>query len=411
MGEHHARNAQQLLLPLRNIAAVALEHGVVAAFESHDEAVNVRSLRRGDDFLFGGVGLTERNVFADGAFFEPGVLQHHAVGEAERAARYARNVLALDADYAAAGVVKTHEKVNERSLAAARGTHDSHALTVLYRQREALNERLVGNVGKVNVVDFDIAVRVRELGQPLVGALYGRFQKLEHAVCGGGSGLEFGDHAGDFVERFGVLIGVGEEAGQSAYGERAHTEHALAADYQKRAEHAHRDVHDVVDKARAGVDHSRVEGGVLTPHLEFAVDVREAFFRAFFIAEQLDYALIGQHFGDEPRELAALFRLHCEHIVAALGDKVRHEQRQRSNQHHDESNQPVDRQHERERADYRDDAAEQLREALNQSVGNLVDVAAHSRHEVAVRAAVDVAERHVAKFVESVGSQVAYRAE
>ena len=40
-----------------------------------------------------------------------------------------------------------------------------------------------------------------------------------------------------------------------------------------------------------------------------------------------DRFLIGKHFGNKPRKFSALFRLFCEHIMAAFRYKVRYKKR------------------------------------------------------------------------------------
>lgn len=109
VGEHYAGDAEQLLLTLRNIAAVVAENGVVAVFEPRDEAVDMRRFRRRDNFFLGSGGIAERDIVADGAFFQPRVLQYHTVRQPQRFARYGRYVLALHADNAAVRVVESHK--------------------------------------------------------------------------------------------------------------------------------------------------------------------------------------------------------------------------------------------------------------------------------------------------------------
>ena len=83
--------------------------------------------RGGDDLLLGGVGLGHSDVFPDGAGFEPGVLEHHAVATAQAAAGDAADVLAADVNFARVHIVEAHEQIDQRGLAAARGADDGDA--------------------------------------------------------------------------------------------------------------------------------------------------------------------------------------------------------------------------------------------------------------------------------------------
>ena len=73
--------------------------------------------------------------------------------------------------------------------------------------------------------------------------------------------------------------------------------------------------------------------------------------------------LIGDDLVDQ-RGLLRLGRaLFDEHRVRMLGDKLRHKERQRREHHDEERDAPIEHDHERKRAEDRDDAGEKLREA------------------------------------------------
>ena len=118
------------------------------------------------------------------------------------------------------------------------------------------------------------------------------------------------------------------------------------------------------------------------------------------VSEQFYYFLIAEHFGHQSGKFSALFSLHKEHVVAALCNKVRNEQRKRGKKHHHKRDYDIVRYHENKRSDDSDDARKQLRKALYKPVGNLVYVAAYPRHKVAVRMRVRKTKRHVVQFFE-----------
>ena len=82
VGEHDARNAQQLLLALAKRAAVLANHRVVAFRQLHDKLVRVRALGGFDNLLARGAWTTVSNVVRHRALEQPRILQHHAKGAA-----------------------------------------------------------------------------------------------------------------------------------------------------------------------------------------------------------------------------------------------------------------------------------------------------------------------------------------
>ncbi len=138
--EHHAGNAEQLLLSLRDVAAVFGDNRVVAVGQAADEAVRMGGLGRCKDLLVGGVRLAVGDVLAHGAGPQPCILQHHAVAAAQRGAGHVPDVGTGDFDGAAVDIIEPHEQVDERRLAAARRADDGDALTGFDVQRQALDE-------------------------------------------------------------------------------------------------------------------------------------------------------------------------------------------------------------------------------------------------------------------------------
>ena len=104
-----------------------------------------------------------------------------------------------------------------------------------------------------------------------VGRLLLKVDDLEHAARRGHGALQFRHHAGDLVERLGVLVGVGQKAGERAHG------HA-AVQRQKRPEQAHQRVDHAVDKARAGVGDGGKEDGAQALAAQALVDLVEGGF-------------------------------------------------------------------------------------------------------------------------------------
>ncbi len=169
-----------------------------------------------DDFFLGCVGIAVGNVLSYSAFFEPGVLKHHAVAQSERLSGNLGYILAFDFDFAAVGIVEAHKQIDKGGFSATRRSDDCNALTALDVERKSLNEGFVFHVREVNVVDIDVAVRIGQFLKTCVGGLILRFEKVENSACRSGRALELGYDARYFVERFGVLRCVGKHARERA---------------------------------------------------------------------------------------------------------------------------------------------------------------------------------------------------
>ena len=206
-------------------------------------------LGRSHHLVEGGVRLAVGDVLPHGAGPEPGILQHHAVAAAQRGAGHVPDFGAGDFDGAAVDIIEPHEQIDEGGLAAAGGADDGDALAGLDVQRQALDERAVGQIAEGDVLDLDVAVRHELYGVLRFGGLVFSVQQLEHAGRAGQSVLQLGHDAGNFVEGLGILVGVVQEDAQLADGD--------ASGYGiDRAHEADACVDDVVDEAGGGVGHA-----------------------------------------------------------------------------------------------------------------------------------------------------------
>ena len=328
LGEHGAGDAQQLLLPLRDVAAVLGQDGVVALRQAHDEAVGVGRLGCRDDLLVGGVRLAVGDVVPHRAVEHPGVLQHHAVQRAQGVAADLFDRLAVHPDLAGVDVIEAHQQVNHGRLAAAGRADQGDALAGLHVQVKVADKRVGFFVGEVDPLDIHPALAAGGVGGVGVVRLLGLLvDDRKDALGAGQGGLQLGDDAGNFIERLGILVGVGQKAGERADGK-------AARDAAQSADQRHRRVHHAVDKAGAGVGQRGVELR-LDPHIvKVVVDGVKLLLGALLIPEGLDHLLLTDQLLDAAAELALDGALLAEHIKRMLGDKGRHKQRERGDDDH-----------------------------------------------------------------------------
>ena len=157
VGQERAGDGEQLLLALRDVGGVVVDHGVVALGQGADEVVHAGGARGGADLVLGRALAPVGDVLADGAAEQPRVLQHHAEQAAQVAARHVLRVHAVHDDAPAVDLVEAQQQVDQRGLAGAGGPDDGHGLAGLHVQGEVLDERRVGQVAERDVLELDVA--------------------------------------------------------------------------------------------------------------------------------------------------------------------------------------------------------------------------------------------------------------
>ena len=207
--QHYPGNAQQLLLPLGNGAAILPDDRVIALGKPLDKAVGVGGLGGLHHFLQGGLRLAIGNVLPNGSPLQPGVLKHHAIAAAQAVAGNPPDVRSLHLDGAFVHIVKPHQQVDDGGLAAAGGANQGHPLAGFHLQVEVLNQGLLFPVGEAHLLDGHLPLGVLEHpGVGVVGDLGPLLNQLEHPARAGQGVLQLCHHAGNLIKGLGVLVGI-----------------------------------------------------------------------------------------------------------------------------------------------------------------------------------------------------------
>ncbi len=150
-------------------------------------------LRGRDDLGVRRLGAAVADVFHDGALKEPRVLQHHAEGAPQVAARIVAHVAPVDEDGAGVHIVKAHEQLDHRGLAGAGRADDGDGLARRHVAAPVVDDRLLGIVAEAHVPERHVAAdMVRRGWQGRVGRLLGLGKEGEHALGRGRHGLQLG---------------------------------------------------------------------------------------------------------------------------------------------------------------------------------------------------------------------------
>ena len=158
-------NGQQLALTLREVAAVAGEHGLIAVGKAADEVVGIDQLCGLDAFFVGGVEPSVAYVFHNGPGEEVCLLQHNAERAAEVGLADAAYGQLVVVDHSVLDVVESVNEVDDGGLSCTRSSHDGNLLTSLGVERD-VEKHLFGwllavegwRVGKVHAEEVYLAL-------------------------------------------------------------------------------------------------------------------------------------------------------------------------------------------------------------------------------------------------------------
>ncbi|MCY1518954.1 hypothetical protein D9M68_536900 [compost metagenome] len=112
------------------------------------------------------------DVVADGVVEQHGVLRHDADRRPQAGLRHVADVLAVDQNRAAVGVVEAEQQARDGGFARARRAHDGNGLAGGDREADALQDRPAGVVAEMHVAEFHLGARdAQGVGVRAVGHL------------------------------------------------------------------------------------------------------------------------------------------------------------------------------------------------------------------------------------------------
>ena len=153
--DQRARDRDALALAAGKLRAALADRRVVAGRKRADELVGVRGLGGGDDLGLARAGLADGDVLADRAVEQEHVLADIGDLPAQRAARHAGDVLAVDLDRSGVGLVEPQDQVEHRGLAAAGRPDQRGHLAGLGDEGHAADDDLARPIAEAHVVELD----------------------------------------------------------------------------------------------------------------------------------------------------------------------------------------------------------------------------------------------------------------
>lgn len=132
------------------------------------------------------------DVFQDRTLKQPRVLQHHAEGTAQVAARIVAHVAPVDEDRAGVHIVKAHEQLDHRGLAGTGRPDDGDRFTGGHVAAPVVYDRLPGVIAEAHVAERHIAADMLrpERAARGSGGLLRLGKEVEHALGRGCHGLQ-----------------------------------------------------------------------------------------------------------------------------------------------------------------------------------------------------------------------------
>ena len=121
VGQHGARNGDQLLLSLGDARTVIGKKRVIAVGQALDEGMDLGCLGGFYRVLVRSILFAVGDVFENGAVEQPGLLQYHGISASEAFSCDVADILAVNANGALVGIVKAHQKVDDSGLSRACG--------------------------------------------------------------------------------------------------------------------------------------------------------------------------------------------------------------------------------------------------------------------------------------------------
>ena len=439
IGDRRAGDGQQLPLALREVAAVAGEHGVVAILEAADEAVGIGELCRADALGVRGVEPAVADVLHDRAGEEVRILQHHAERPAQIALADLVDVDVVIADLAVLNVIEAVDEVRDRRLAGAGAADEGDLLPGLGIHLDVVQDGLFRRIAEVHPVEGDAALELAvgdgavglmrvlprpdagllgRLGEGAVGVLDG-VDELDVALVCLGRLIHDVEHAlgarrrhDDAVELLAhAHHGLRKTLAQREEAhERADGEAGVPVEGEDRAENGAEDVAEVSEVAVDGHEHARDAVGVVGAVTELIVELFEVRDGLLLVAEDLDDLLAGDHLLDIAVDGAEIVLLPFKIFAGALRHQHTHAEHEKDHQQAHDRERNVQHDHGDEAADEGDRGRDELRDRLADDLAQGVHVVGIDGHDIAVGMRVEKGDRQLLHAGEELDAQALHRA-
>ena len=196
------------------------------------------------------------------------------------------------------------------------------------------------------------------------------------------------------------MIGIGKKRRQLAHRKRT-----AGGDVQ-RADQRHQRIDEIVDKASGRVGQRRIERGVERGLFQPFVDLVELLHVFRFVGKGLHGLKPRDRLLGEGGLFPPRLRLFLKECVGVRRNILRHEEGKRGDEHDDQRDFPICRQHKRKRAENGQNPRKELRKSHQKSVGELIGVRDNAADRLPVGMGIEVLERQDGNFRKGVRADI-----
>ena len=395
IGQHHAGERNQLLLPGGEARAALAHLSVIALVLPADEGVRMDERRGGAHLLIRRVRAAEADVVRNRAGEQMGRLQHIAQVRLQPELRPLPVVHPVDEDAPGRRLVKPAHEVHDRALARAGLSHERYVLAGAHVEREILQNRFALLIGEAHVIERhfaadrlpvlaprvqDVPVLLHDLGR--IDHLRGRVEQRNDAFGGGLRVLQLRKDARQLLDRIEHLRRIRDKRHERAHRDRAHKgglplQRACAAQHQRKAgaDGAHRDH----QREERGAQQRSADGDA--PHVpgQLVELARVLFLAHERLGRHRAHDALVERAGDAAVLLA---RLPLVEQDAFLQKHADHRQRRGDRNDH-EREPPVERKDRDDAAGHIEQRVQHVHKAPGDHLGQAPHVRNHARHQIA----------------------------
>ena len=354
------------------------------------------------DVLVRHVFLAVHDVFADGAFKQPGVLQHHAKEIVHVFAGEIARGNAVDADAAAAELVKAHQQVDHGGLARARGADDGDFLPRLGLGGKVVDDDFFGIVSEMHVLEAHVAahfcgIEIGGLARFVRKLIF--FEKLKHALAGGGGRL----HTGKGLRQLGQR-GSEQPHIQREGDDRAEQDAPVCHEHGAR----HADCH-VAEVAHKGHQRHHQPGKELRfprAGVQFVVDVVEGLFHHVFGVVGLDDVVTRVRLLDVAVDVAEVALLAGKELLRFAHDEEHHDKAEQAGHDGGDCHDGIGDEHHDKAADEHDDGGDKGSDRLVERLTDHVHVVGDAGEGVPHRMGIEISKGQEVDLFGNGGTQV-----
>ena len=337
------------------------------------------------------------NVVADRIGKQHGVLQDDADEPPQADRRIHADILAIEQDLPFIELIEAHQQVDDSRLAGPCRPDECNLVPRPDLEAEVVDDALLGHIREAHMAKLDLALCIRRhlAALPLLVRLveHGKDALRARQCC-----LDLAVELRHLIDGPRELLRVDREGRDDADRDPALEREVRTED----GDDDEREIRDRVhERAHRGADALRADAG-LRQAVRCLIERRDDLPLARI---RLDRAHSRDLLLDHAVELAEQLLALAEIAAHLLGDALRRHNGHDGRHPGQQCQRHTEGQHDRRRADDRQDAGKQGAERSRDDRRDVVGIVRHAAHEVAVRMAVNRGERQAVDFLEEVFAQ------